>query len=105
VAQVDQVEGSNALIEELRAKVHYLRSILNEEREARRRTVTIIVQLTQANATLATRLPEFGGPASEPAPSREPLGPRSEAAKDVPVPPVLKEARGAAERVRCGGDC
>lgn len=86
-ARVEHAEGSNELIEELREQVHYLRSILNEEREARRRADTIIAQLTQANATLATRLPELEAPATEPAPSQEPPGRRSESAKDVPTPP------------------
>ena len=42
-----------------------LREQLAEEREARRRADTIIAQLTQANATLAARIPELEAP-SEP---------------------------------------
>jgi hypothetical protein len=53
-----QVERE-ALVEELREQVHYLRSILNEEREARRRADTIIAQLSQSNAALARRVPEL----------------------------------------------
>ncbi len=48
--------------------VTVLREQLAEEREARRRADTIIAQLTQANATLAARIPELEAP-SEP---REP---------------------------------
>ena len=40
---------------------------LAEEREARRRADTIIVQLTQANSALASRVPELEAPASSPA--------------------------------------
>ncbi len=56
-----QVDGG-AIVEELREQVHYLRSILNEEREARRRADMIIAQLTQANAVLAQRVPELDAP-------------------------------------------
>jgi hypothetical protein len=62
-AQVD----SEALVESLQDQVHYLRSVLKEEREARRRADTIIAQLTQANAALSSRVPEL-----PPAPSQEP---------------------------------
>ena len=48
-----------------------LREQLAEEREARRRADTIIAQLTQANATLAARIPELEAPASSTEP-REP---------------------------------
>jgi hypothetical protein len=39
---------------------------LNAEREARRRADTIIVQLTQANATLAARVPGLEAPPEAP---------------------------------------
>jgi len=39
-----------------------LREQIAEEREARRRADTIIVQLTQANAALASRVPELEAP-------------------------------------------
>jgi hypothetical protein len=39
-----------------------MREQLAEEREARRRADTIIAQLTQANATLARRVPEIEPP-------------------------------------------
>jgi hypothetical protein len=61
-AQVDR----EALVEDLREQVHYLRSILNEEREARKRADTIIAQLTQANAALAARVPELEAPQEPP---------------------------------------
>jgi hypothetical protein len=51
-----------ALVEDLRDQVHYLRSVLNEERDARRRADMIIAQLTQANAALAQRIPELEAP-------------------------------------------
>ncbi len=43
-------------------QIDYLRDQLAEEREARRRADTIIAQLTQANATLAGRVPELESP-------------------------------------------
>jgi hypothetical protein len=49
-------------IGELKDQVTYLREQLAEEREARRRADTIIAQLTQANATLAARIPELEAP-------------------------------------------
>jgi hypothetical protein len=63
-----------ALIEDLREQVHYLRSLLNDERDARRRADMIIAQLTQANAALAQRIPELGAP-----PERSPDTPRGAA--------------------------
>jgi len=45
-------------------QIDYLRDQLAEEREARRRADTIIAQLTQANATLAGRVPELEAPES-----------------------------------------
>ena len=56
-----QVDGG-PLIEDLREQVQYLRSILDEEREARRRADMIIAQLTQANAALAAKVPELEAP-------------------------------------------
>ena len=50
------------MVESLHEQVRYLREILNEERDARRRADTIIAQLTQANAFLARRVPELEGP-------------------------------------------
>ena len=52
----------DALLESLRNQVGYLRSVLEEERDARRRAYTIIARLTQANAALAARVPEPQGP-------------------------------------------
>jgi hypothetical protein len=42
-----------------------MRAQLAEEREARRRADTIIAQLTQANATLAQRVPELEVPTEQ----------------------------------------
>jgi excisionase family DNA binding protein len=61
------------LVEDLREQVRYLRSILSEERVARRRADTIIAQLTQANAALTQRIPEIEAPREQRAP-QEPLG-------------------------------
>jgi uncharacterized heparinase superfamily protein len=57
------VSEMRGLVEDLREQVHYLRSILSEEREARRRADTSIAQLTQANAALAASVPELEAPA------------------------------------------
>jgi hypothetical protein len=56
--------GQDERIGELKDQIDYLRDQLAEEREARRRADTIIAQLTQANATLAARIPELEAPAS-----------------------------------------
>jgi len=60
-----QVEGG-ALVEVLREQAEYLREQLAEEREARRRADTIIAQLTQATAALASRVPELEAPQEQP---------------------------------------
>jgi excisionase family DNA binding protein len=67
------VREMRGLVEDLREQVRYLRSILSEEREARRRADTIIAQLTQANAALTQRIPEIEAP-REPVAPQEPLG-------------------------------
>jgi|SRR5215210_5854231 len=56
--------GQEERIGELKDQIAYLRDQLSEEREARRRADTIIAQLTQANATLAARIPELEAPES-----------------------------------------
>jgi hypothetical protein len=53
------LQEKNERIEELREQLHHFRGMLAEERDARRRADTIIVQLTQANAALAHRVPEL----------------------------------------------
>jgi excisionase family DNA binding protein len=67
------VREMRGLVEDLREQVRYLRSILSEEREARRRADTIIAQLTQANAALTQRIPEIEAPREQGGP-QEPLG-------------------------------
>ncbi len=52
----------DALLVGLQDQVRYLRSVLQEERDARRRADTIIAQLTQANAALVARVPELEAP-------------------------------------------
>jgi hypothetical protein len=59
-------EEGGAVVEVLTDQVAYLRSQLDQEREARRRADTIIAQLTQANVALAQRVPELGTPAAQP---------------------------------------
>ena len=54
------------MVEVLTEQVAYLREQISEEREARRRADTIIAQLTQANAALASRLPQLEAPARGP---------------------------------------
>ncbi len=76
-----QVDGG-PLVEDLREQVQYLRSILDEEREARRRADMIIAQLTQANAALAAKVPELEA-------SQEPPG----ASQSVVEEPEREEPR------------
>jgi predicted ArsR family transcriptional regulator len=52
----------DAFLISLQDQVSYLRSVLQEERDARRRADTIIAQLTQANAALAQWVPELQAP-------------------------------------------
>jgi excisionase family DNA binding protein len=52
----------DALLVSLQDQVDYLRSVLQEERDARRRADMIIAQLSQANASLADRVPELEAP-------------------------------------------
>ena len=52
----------DALLASLQDQVEYLRSVLQEERDARRRADMIIAQLSQANASLAERVPELEAP-------------------------------------------
>jgi excisionase family DNA binding protein len=59
-----QTDAQAELIESLIEQVAYMREQLAEEREARRRADTIIAQLSQANAALASRVPELESPAS-----------------------------------------
>jgi len=52
----------DAFLVGLQDQVRYLRSVLQEERDARRRADMIIAQLAQANAALAQRVPELQAP-------------------------------------------
>ena len=87
-----QVDGG-PLVEDLREQVHYLRSILNEEREARRRADMIIAQLTQANAALAAKVPELEAPQEPPSEPPE----SSETVAEMPMGPEPSEAREEAQ--------
>jgi excisionase family DNA binding protein len=55
-----------ALISAKDETIRVLSEQLESEREARRRADTIIAQLTQANATLAARVPELEAPQTPP---------------------------------------
>ena len=91
----DEVEGS-ARAEELREQVLYLREQLDREREARteerRRHDTIIAQLTQANAALASRVPELKAPARSPAEWSEDEGSPVDDADLVTEPPERRQS-------------
>ena len=52
----------DAFLVGLQEQVSYLRSVLQEERDARKRADTIIAQLTRANDALAQRMPELHAP-------------------------------------------
>ncbi len=56
---LSSVREMRELVEELRDRVRSLEGQLSEEREARRCADTIIMQITQANASLAARVPEL----------------------------------------------
>ncbi len=64
----------DALLVGLQDQVSYLRSVLREERDARRRADTIIAQLTRANAALAQRVPELQAPRGRDGTAREAAG-------------------------------
>ena len=70
-------------VEDLREQVAYLRRQLDEEREARRRADTILVQLSAANAEQARTIRAIEAPSSEEAPEAD------ETAEEEPdqVPP------------------
>lgn len=70
-SDTDKDAAQDALLDSLRDQVEYLRSVLQEERDARRRADMIIAQLSQANASLAERVLELEAPQSaEEAPER-----------------------------------
>ncbi len=84
------------LVENLQEQVRYLREVLNEERDARRRADTIIAQLTQANAFLARRVPELEAP-SEQRESPQTAAEASGGAEQQPRP-ATEESQEAAEQ-------
>jgi predicted ArsR family transcriptional regulator len=55
----DNAATQDASLVSLQDQVEDLRSVLQEERDARRRADMIIAQLSQANASLAARVPEL----------------------------------------------
>jgi hypothetical protein len=85
----ERVGAQGDLVESLIDQVAYMREQLAEEREARRRADTIIAQLSQANAALASRVPEIEAP-QEPPEVRE-------------SPETVSEGPGKGDDVRLGG--
>jgi hypothetical protein len=77
-------------VEDLREQVAYLRRQLDEEREARRRADTILVQLSAANAEQARTIRAIEAPASEEAPEAaetiEEEPERAAPRPDAPIP-------------------
>jgi hypothetical protein len=88
------------LVRTLREYNTSLERQLNAEREARRRADTIIVQLTQATATLAARVPELAAPPEAPEAPEAP-----ETATEMPMGAISSEAseatQGGEERRSC----
>ena len=79
-------------VEDLREQVAYLRRQLDEEREARRRADTILVQLSAANAEQARTIRAIEAPATEEA--------AEEAAETVEEEPEEAEPRPATTGAR-----
>ena len=74
-------------VEDLREQVAYLRRQLDEEREARRRADTILVQLSAANAEQARTIRAIEAPAvEEPAEDAETVGEATESRPNAPSP-------------------
>ena len=71
--------------------IRVLSEQLESEREARRRADTIIVQLTQANAALAARVPELEAPQEEPSEAAETVEERPQRAEPRPAPGEAQE--------------
>ncbi len=91
-----QVQGeASALVEVLREQAEYLREQLDQERaartEERRRHDTIIAQLTQANAALASRVPELEASREHPE-ALETVREEPDAAESRPGAPEPPEA-------------
>ena len=96
--EATQDASYDALLVGFKDQVSYLRSVLREERDARRRADTIIAQLTRANAALAQRVPELQAPrrrdgiareaAREDPAGDEPAGVREEDGTGEPRGPV-----------------
>jgi hypothetical protein len=78
------------LVRTLREYNTSLERQLNAEREARRRADTIIVQLTQANATLAARVPGLEAPRE--APPEAPEAPETGPEMPMATPSEASEA-------------
>jgi hypothetical protein len=94
--QGDYRTVSDELVDELREQVRYPREMLGEERDAHRRADTIIAQLTQANASLAQRVPRS---------PRARAGTSPEEPGSPPRPPADAEVIQRAARSLGGGGC
>ena len=86
------IREKDSRIAELLEQVHHLREVLEKGDDTRRRADTIIAQLTQANAALAQRVPELGGP-------QRPSGAAEGVAKEQDG---AQQSRSAAEGARGG---
>ncbi len=81
------VEGeATSLISAKDETIRVLREQLEAEREARRRADTIIAQLTQANAVLASRIPELEPAREAPSEPRKSAENARETTETTPLP-------------------
>ncbi len=91
----------SALISAKDETIRVLSEQLASEREARRRADTIIVQLTQANAALAARVPELEAPQEEEPPEAAEMVEEESATTEVPRPDsegTQEEGQGKVQR-------
>ena len=95
-SDADLLDALRDQLDAYKDQVTYLRSSLDEEREARRRADTIIAQLTQANATLAQRVPELEARAGPPEGPERGLDERGRVADPSPA---TVGVQGPSERV------
>jgi excisionase family DNA binding protein len=94
-----RTDAQAELVESLIEQVSYMREQLAEEREARRRADTIIAQLSQANAALASRVPELEAPAS-PEAKGDPVAASEESGRGTTLGEQQKAPSEAQERKR-----
>ncbi len=71
----DEDAPTRELVEQMRDQIDDLRYRLDQAEEARRRADTIIMQLTQTNASLAARVPELEAAPAQETPQATETGP------------------------------